>query len=102
MVFVWICAGSEGTKLTDGVVFGAIRIGFELILAFGSAAKVAVIVTDVPVDVTGGAVYTAVAPLAVCTGLVQPQPPGTVLSHCTDQATPPGVTSFVTATLTDA
>jgi hypothetical protein len=56
IVFVWTCAGSEGTKLTDGVVFGLIVIGFEMILTLGSAAEVAVMVTDVPADVTGGAV----------------------------------------------
>src|ERR1700761_7990707 len=42
----------------------------------------------------------AVAPLAVRTGAIQPQPPGTVLPHCTDQFTPPGETSFVTVALT--
>lgn len=44
----------------------------------------------------------AVAPFAVCTGPIQPQPPGTVLLHCTDHLTPPGATSFATVTLTGA
>jgi hypothetical protein len=44
----------------------------------------------------------AVAPLAVWTGAIQPQPPGIVLLHCTDQLTPPGATSFVTVALTGA
>lgn len=42
------------------------------------------------------------APLAVCTGEIQPQPPATVLPHCTDQLTPPGATSLATVALTDA
>ena len=41
-------------------------------------------------------------PLAVCTGLTQPQPPGTVLLHCTVHLTPPGATSFAIVTLTGA
>src|SRR5215470_1368705 len=97
-----ICAGSEGMKLTEGVVDGLMAMGLELTLALGSATEVAVIVTDVPVAVTGGAVYVAVASLAVCGGAIQPQPPGTVLPHCTDQVTPPGATSFVTVALTEA
>jgi len=44
----------------------------------------------------------AVAPLAVWTGPIQPQPPGTVLLHCTDQLTPPGATSFATVALIGA
>ncbi len=44
----------------------------------------------------------AAAPLAVCTGAIHPQPPGTVLPHCADQVTPPGGTSFVTVALTEA
>ena len=44
----------------------------------------------------------AVAPLTVCTGLIQPQPPGRVLLHCTDQLTPPGAASFATVALTGA
>jgi hypothetical protein len=37
----------------------------ELMLTNGSAIEVATIVTAVPDDVTGGAVYVAAAPLAV-------------------------------------
>jgi hypothetical protein len=51
-----ICDGSEGMKLTERVVDGAIVIGSELILTLGSATEVAVTVTDVPAAVTGGAV----------------------------------------------
>jgi hypothetical protein len=89
-------------KLTEGVVDGLMAMELELTLALGSATEVAVIATMVPVDVTGGAVYVAVAPLAVCTGVIQPQPSGTVLPHCTDHVTPPGGTSFVTVALTEA
>ena len=97
-----ICAGSVGIKLTEGVVDGLIAMGLEMMLALGSATEVAVIVIEVPVEVTGGAVYVAVAPLAVCRGAIHPQPPGTVLPHCTDHVTPPGGTSFATVALTEA
>src|ERR1700744_173692 len=83
-----ICPGSDGTKLTAGGVLGLMTMGLEVMLTLGSATEVAGGVTVVPVDVTGGAVYVAVAPLAVCSGPIQPQPPGIVLPHCTDQATP--------------
>jgi hypothetical protein len=43
-------------KLTDGVVFGLIVIGLEAILTLVFAMEVAMSVTDVPGDVTGGAV----------------------------------------------
>jgi hypothetical protein len=86
---------------TEGTVNALIAMGLELILTKGSATDVATIVT-VPVDVAGGAVYVAVAPLAVLAGPTHPQPPGTVLLHCTDHATPPGATSFATAALTAA
>jgi hypothetical protein len=89
-------------KLTAGVVFGLIVMELDVMLALGSATEVAVSVTVVPFDVTGGAVYVAVAPLAVCTGEIQPQPPGTVLLHCTDHVTPPGATSLATVALTAA
>jgi hypothetical protein len=61
VAFGWICAGSEGTKPTERTVDGLIVIGLELMLTFGSATEVAVIVTkvggtEVPVDVIGGAV----------------------------------------------
>jgi hypothetical protein len=39
-----------------------------------------------------------VAPLAVCLGANQPQPPGAVLPHCAVQVTPPGAMSLVTET----
>lgn len=42
----------------------------------------------------------AVAPLAVCAGANQPQPPGAVLPHCVVQVTPPGGISLATVTLT--
>lgn len=96
------CDGSEGMKLTEGVVEGLMVMGLELTLALGSATEVAVRVTVVPVAVTGGAVYAAVAALAVCSGVIQPQPPGAVLPHCTDQVTPPGGTSLATMALTEA
>ena len=44
----------------------------------------------------------AVAPLAVWTGEIQPQPPATVLPHVTDQETPSESTSFATVALTGA
>lgn len=44
----------------------------------------------------------AVAPLAVCVGAIQPQPPATVLPHCTDHVTPPAETSSATVALTGA
>jgi hypothetical protein len=44
----------------------------------------------------------AAAPLAVWGGEIQPQPPGTVLPHDTDQFTPPGEASFATVALTEA
>jgi hypothetical protein len=94
--------GSEGINLTERVVDGLIVMALDLAVALGSATETAVIVTEVPVVVTGGAVYIAMAPLAVCAGKIQPQPPGTVLPHCTDQFTPPGETSFVTVALIGA
>ena len=102
VAFGWICAGNEGTKPTERTVDGLMVMGLELMLMLGSATDVAVSVTEVPGDVTGGAVYIAVAPLAVWTGTIQPQPPGTVLLHCADQVTPPGATSFATVALTGA
>lgn len=102
VAFVSICAGSAGMKLTERVVDGLIVMELELMLTLGSATEVATIVTEVPLDVTGGAVYVAVAPLAVWAGTTQPQPPGTVLLHCAVQVTPPGGTSFVTVALTGA
>jgi hypothetical protein len=95
----WTCDGADGTKLTERLV-GLIAIGAELILTLGSAVEVALIVTAVPT--TGGAVKVVVAPLAVWYGLIAPQPPGTLLAHCTVQVTPPGATSFVTTALTVA
>jgi hypothetical protein len=56
VAFVWICAGNEGTNPTERVVDGLIAIGLELRVTLGSATDVAMTVTDVPVDVTGGAV----------------------------------------------
>ena len=43
-------------KLTERVVYGLIAMGLELMLTLVSATEVADIVTEVPVDVTGGAV----------------------------------------------
>jgi len=43
-------------KPTERTVDGVIAMGLELILTLGSATDVAVTVTEVPVDVTGGAV----------------------------------------------
>jgi hypothetical protein len=100
VAFGSICDGSEGIKLIVRVVDGLIVMALELAVALGLATEAAVIVTEVPA--TGGAVYIAVAPLAVCTGETQPQPPGTVLLHCTDQFTPPGETSFFTVALISA
>ena len=45
----------------------------------------------------------AAAPLAVCAGRTNPQPPGVALPQsATDQRTPPGATSFATVALTFA
>jgi hypothetical protein len=54
--FAATCVGSEGTKLTERVVDGVIAMALELMLTLESATDVAVIVTEVPADVTGGAV----------------------------------------------
>ncbi len=51
-----ICEGREGIKLTESVVDGLMATGLELMLAFGLATEVAAIVTEVPEEVTGGAV----------------------------------------------
>ena len=59
--------GSDGMKLTEGVVFAAMVIGLDAMLTLESATEVAWTTTDVPGGV-GGAVYIAVAPLAVCDG----------------------------------
>lgn len=53
---VCICDGRDGTKLTLSAVSGLIAIGLEVILTLGSAIEVAVKMTEVPEDVTGGAV----------------------------------------------
>ncbi len=58
--FSWIvsfgcsCDGRDGIKLTRSVS-GLIAMGLELMLTLGSAIEVAVSVTDVPTEVTGGA-----------------------------------------------
>lgn len=96
---VCIREGSEGMKFTASVS-GLMAIGVELMATLGSAADVAVSVTDVPADVTGGAVYIVAAPLAVWFEVNHPHPPGAVLLHCTCHATPPGATSLATVTLT--
>jgi hypothetical protein len=56
VALVATCAGSEGMKLTERVVSGVMAMALELMLTLESATDVAVIVTEVPADVTGGAV----------------------------------------------
>jgi hypothetical protein len=56
VAFAATCAGSEGIKLTERVVFGVMAMALELMLTLESATDVALIVTEVPVDVAGGAV----------------------------------------------
>jgi hypothetical protein len=76
-----ICDGNEGMKLTESAVSGLMVIGAEVMLRVASAFEVAVSVAVVPGDVTGGAVYSVVDPLAVCAGTNQPHAPGVVLAH---------------------
>jgi hypothetical protein len=103
VAFAWTCEGGDGMKLTaERLVDGAIAIGGDAMLTWGSAVEVALIVTIVPADGTGGAVYVATPPLAVWYGTIVPQPPATVLPHCTVQVMPPGATSFATMALTGA
>ncbi len=56
--------GAAGIKSTDRVVDELIVTG-AVMLTWGSAVDVATTVTAFPFDGTGGAVYVAVAPLAV-------------------------------------
>jgi hypothetical protein len=58
VAFVSICAGSAGMKLTARVVDGLMAMGSNelLMLTLVSATEVATMVTEVPLDVTGGAV----------------------------------------------
>ena len=53
---VCICDGRDGMKWTASVVSGVMEIGFELRVTDGSLIEVAIKVTDVPEEVTGGAV----------------------------------------------
>jgi hypothetical protein len=66
-------------------------------------AAAATIVTG-PAGATGGAVNTALVPLAVSYGVTDPQLHGLFGSlHCTDHLTPPvGIVSLLTAALTAA